>query len=115
MSWECGAVVPWRTVPKATLHVPRGLHPDDLLLSPHSPAGHRVARVAVAALPLGFHILAEVIEDESRAALRRLTILNHRAQLGAILQPARLVVGEIRAEIDGRESLRRQALPASPT
>src|SRR5438270_12692934 len=52
-----------------------------------------LAPVAVPALPLGLDVLAEIVEDEPRAALRALAVVDHRAQLRPILDPALLVVG----------------------
>src|ERR1051325_1338702 len=71
------------------------------LASYHADAA--VADVAHPALPVGFHVLAEIIENEARSALRALTVGNHRAQLGAVLLPAMLVVGEALAQVDRRE------------
>ena len=63
-----------------------------------------VAGVAVPALPRRIDVLAEILEDESRAALRALTVVDHRAQLRAILNAPLLVVGEVGAEVDRRQS-----------
>src|SRR6185437_3461352 len=69
-----------------------------------------VAGVAVAALPLGIDRFAEVLEDEARAALRALTVIDHRAQLRPILRAPLLVVREVGTQVD-RGELRLQPLP----
>src|SRR5262249_23632365 len=56
--------------------------------------------------------LAEVVEDVPRAALGALTVPDHGSELSAVLLAALLVVGEIRAQVDGGESVA-QTLPAS--
>src|SRR5205823_9824092 len=93
-------------------NAPSGLHPYHVSL-PNAPLRHRVARVAVAALPVRLDILAEILENEPRAALCRLTVLHHGAKLGAVLQTTRLVIGEVRAQVDRCQPLGRQPLPAS--
>src|SRR5689334_17464429 len=69
-----------------------------------------LTRVAVLATPVRLDVLAKVLEDEPGAALRALTVVDHRAKLGAVLNAALLVVGEVGAEIDRRQP-RLQALP----
>src|SRR4051794_2671147 len=101
-----------RRTPKPTRDTATGLHPDGYFRAAHAPLRHRVAGVAVPALPIGVHVLAEVVENEARAALRGLTVLHHSTQLRAILDATRLVVGEIGAEIDGGHPLIGQSLPA---
>src|SRR5215510_11795891 len=59
-----------------------------------------VARVAVAALPIDGDILTEILEDVARPALRALTVVDHRAKLGAVLLAPLLVVGEVGAQVD---------------
>src|SRR5438094_295118 len=100
---------------KPTPDAPSRLHPYRDVALAHTPPRHCVARVAVAALPIRFHFLAEILEDETSATLCRLTVLHHGAQLGAILHATRFVVREVRAEIDRRQALGRQALPTSAT
>src|SRR5438132_1299639 len=75
-------------------------------------ARHRVASVAVAAAPIGGDFLAEVLENVTRPALRRLAELDHRAELDLIHRPPLLVIGEIGAEIDAGEIVG-QPLPLS--
>src|SRR5579872_6601430 len=71
-----------------------------------------VTGVAVPALPVGRHVLAEVIEYEPRSTLRALTVGNHGAELGAVLQPALLVIREVGAQIHRRQSTL-ETLPTS--
>src|SRR5690606_26013148 len=75
------------------------------------PAGHLVAGVAVAASPVGVALLAEVLEDVARAALRGLAEADHRAELLLVAGPALLVVGEVGAQVHLGE-LPAQPLPA---
>src|SRR5215217_1361202 len=75
----------------------------------HEPAG---AGVAVLALPIGLDVFAEVLENEPRAALGALTVVDHRAELGAVLNAALLVIGEVGAQVDRRQ-FALQPLPAS--
>src|SRR5688500_501154 len=76
------------------------------------PRIHRVARVAVAALPVGIRLLSEILEDVARAASRGLAVVDHRAQLRLVALPTLLVIGEIRTQIHLREPLG-QPLPAA--
>src|SRR5438128_381208 len=90
----------------------RGMIPPRRLRGapPHVPLLHGVARVAVAAPPVVLHILAEVLEDEPRAAARRLREVDHGLQLRLVARAALLVVGEVGAQVDLREALA-EALP----
>src|SRR5438552_19156010 len=67
--------------------------------------------VARATIPRLVDDLAEILQNESRATLRLLTVRHHRPQLGAVLQAPLLVVCEIRAQIDVRHPLLARALP----
>ena len=58
---------------------------------------------------LGVDVLAEVLEDEPRAALRALAVVDHRAELRAVLDAALLVVGEVGAQVDRRQPVLRAA------
>ena len=72
----------------------------------------RIARVAIVAAPIGRHFLAEVLEDVTRAALRRLAELNHRAELLLIHRAPLLVVLQIRAQVH-RAQIVAEPLPLS--
>src|SRR5262245_37889744 len=68
---------------------------------PGSTPGHHdfpVACIAVPTFPPGDIFLAEVVEDEPRPALCALTVVDHRAQLGPILESPLFVVGEVGAQ-----------------
>src|SRR5690348_7641899 len=93
--------------PKPTRDPLAGLHPDRYFTAPNPPLRHSIACVAIAAFPVRFDVLAEVFEDKTRATLCRLTVLHHGAQLRSILNAACFVVGEISAQIDRGQSLRR--------
>src|ERR1700753_3075461 len=83
------------------------------LIRSGSPANdvRALTSVAVLARPVRIDLLVEVLEDETRATLRALTVVDHRTQFVAILHSALLVVGEVGAEIDLREA----ALESLPT
>src|SRR5439155_27154316 len=68
--------------------------------------------IAIVAAPIGRHFLAEVLEDVTRAALRRLAELNHRAELLLIHRAPLLVVLQISAQIH-RAEIAAEALPLS--
>src|SRR3954470_15171578 len=71
-----------------------------------------VAGIAVVAAPAGFHVLAEILEDESRAALGALTVSNHGAKLGPVLDAALLVIRQVGTQIHLGEPIL-HALPAA--
>src|SRR4051812_16382792 len=71
---------------------------------------HRVASVAVPASPLRIHLLAKVLEDVLRPALRSLAELDHRAELLLIHCATLLVVLEVSAQIHSAEIFA-EALP----
>jgi hypothetical protein len=62
-----------------------------------------VARIAILTTPIRLDVLAEILEDESRSALRTLAVVDHRAKFGAILDSPLFVIGEIRAQVDRGE------------
>src|SRR5687768_9011010 len=74
------------------------------------PGRHRVARIAVLARPRFVDLLAEVLEDEPRAAARRLAERHDRVELRLVLGAALLVIEQVRAQVHGRE-VAAKALP----
>src|SRR4051812_4202081 len=73
---------------------------------------HSVARITVAALPVGVDLLPKVLEDVPRSALSSLTELDHRAQLLLVHRAALFVVLQVGAQIHGAQVLS-EALPLS--
>src|SRR5690348_15859227 len=98
---------------KPTPDAASGLHPHCDISLFDAPLRHRVAPVAIAALPVRLNLLAEVFEDESSAALRALAVLHHCSKLRSVLHTPRFVVGEVSAEIDRCEPLGGKTLPAT--
>src|SRR5690606_8958319 len=64
----------------------------------------RVARIAVAAAPPFVDLLAEVLQDEVRAAPRRLAEVDHPLQLPLVTRPALLIVQQVPMQVHTRQA-----------